>query len=77
MRRSAVLSIVLIGGFLIKMRNNMINLIGKGYQVTAEAKVLPDGAIFRRVTSTAAPILPLPVVGTTELELCCLEKPQK
>ena len=42
----ATLSIVLTGGFLINMRNNMINLIGDDYLVMAEAKGLSERRIM-------------------------------
>jgi peptide/nickel transport system permease protein len=40
------LSIVLTGGFLVTMRNNMINLLGEDYIVMARAKGLSDSHVM-------------------------------
>jgi peptide/nickel transport system permease protein len=40
------LSIVLTGGFLVTMRNNMINLLGEDYIVMARAKGLSDSRVM-------------------------------
>ena len=40
------LSIVLTGGFLVTMRNNMINLLGEDYIVMARAKGLSDRRVM-------------------------------
>jgi peptide/nickel transport system permease protein len=40
------LSIVLTGGFLVTMRNNMINLLGEDYIIMARAKGLSDSRVM-------------------------------